>query len=65
MSDGFGGALRIRLFLPSQNVDPSFFGMRGHPYRKRTTIFSAFSKCFDYSNGSEMSFLSHALQSLE
>jgi hypothetical protein len=39
MNDGFGGDLRIRLFLASQKVDPSFSRMHEHPYRIRASIF--------------------------
>jgi hypothetical protein len=39
MSDGFGGAPPIRLFLAFQNVDPGFSRMQEHLYRTRASIF--------------------------
>jgi len=65
MSDGFEGALRIRLFFASQNVHPGFCRMHEHPFRIRTsTLFGVFL-FFHYSSESGTSFLPHALQYFE
>jgi hypothetical protein len=65
MSDGFGGHFAsvffwlLKTWISASPVCESIRIGDEHRY------FSAFSKFFDYSNGSGMSFLPHALQYFE
>ena len=65
MKDGFGEALPIRLFLAFDKVDLIFSRMHEHPSGIETSLFLDFPLFFDYSIGSGMSFLPHALQYFE